>query len=255
MSMQARIATAEAVEVLSETAELEAALRLGFEAPALLTISRTFLHEADCPPQVFELWHPGREVGRIVGHDRGLPPAESGILYISRANRQTECIVTTNIYGAWAELNPEDLVGPGYDVQLRWVAGPLEKLVNESPVVNTGASALRAGRMTEIHSQSEFSKSDIGWGLYRIIKADGTGYVGISANVHRRLGEHSRAGRLDLAAGDHVSVAKAKPGATWLQLRQAEEAHIARLKGREIELLNITGGGNGMPPRIPVNLS
>jgi hypothetical protein len=230
-------------------------LKLGFEAPALETISRTFLHEADCPPQVFELWHPGREVGRIREGGVGFPPSEQGILYISRDNRQTECIVTTNVYGAFQNLNPEDLAIPGRGVQLRWVVGPIESLVNESPVVNTGASALRAGRMVEVHSMSDFAKSDIGWGLYRIIKADGTGYVGISANVHRRLGEHSRVGRLDFAAGDHVSVAKAKSGATWLQLRQAEEAHIARLKGREIELLNITGGGNGMPPRIPVNLA
>ncbi len=115
-------------------------------------------------------------------------------------------------------------------------------------------SALAAGRPLVLRATEDAANVSEGWGLYRIrTSGDDTWYVGITSNLRRRLGEHRRAGRLSFEAGDMVEVLRARSeGASpllWTDLQRAEREHIERLVRRGFTVKNITGGGNGMPPR------
>ncbi|MEI6621381.1 MAG: GIY-YIG nuclease family protein [Actinomycetes bacterium] len=97
------------------------------------------------------------------------------------------------------------------------------------------------------------------WGLYRIHNAaEDSWYVGISSNLRARLHVHARNGVLDLGNGGSAELILAKPPSDdsvvlWGDLQKAEKLHIAELTARGYHVTNITGGGNGQPPRQRFN--
>lgn len=114
--------------------------------------------------------------------------------------------------------------------------------------------ALRPGRPMTVRSETGLTKVPASWGVYRIHrKSEGTSYVGISSNMRARLAAHRRNGMFDLSRGDSIEVLPAKDPSsegvvTWSDLADAEAVHIARLKQRGVNVINITSGRNGHPP-------
>lgn len=164
---------------------------------------------------------------------------------------------------AWFEANRGDLLAIAREDErppvASWACPHAVDLDRWLVQQMAGHQTLRPGRPVVITSEEDLSAAPTGWGVYRIHRVhDDTWYVGISSNLRSRLRAHARNGMYDLDHGDSIELILAKdPGeagvTTWSALQKAEERHIHKLKAAGKDVINVTAGGNGNPPRVRFN--
>ena len=174
------------------------------------------------------------------------------------AREDTVEIVTGNLRRALQRMRSDlrdAMRGAHGEARAEWWQAPPAVLEARIAAARRGSGGLRAGRPLKISGDETVAIPAV-WGLYRIRRtADDTWYVGITSNLRVRLQTHRRTGLYDPEAGDEVELIPARGINTesvviWEDLKQAERAHIQRLRARGLVVRNITAGGNGRPPDV-----
>ena len=187
-------------------------------------------------------------------HDSAMAlPSSPGL--VSHPNSSDGVLVLVHNLRSWLTSNRAELAAscPPDGGIVEWAVPPQHEMERLYVQSRGALTALRQAPPTQIPNRNALERVPSSWGLYRIRKADGRWYVGISSNLRSRLLTHARSGMVDFAAGDDAEFILAKSAngdlvVTWHDLQAAERDHIRRMRGRGITLVNRVSGGNGLPP-------